>query len=312
MREHPLKSSFQNFFSIDVFDENFPDGSMANVEIIPSADTMFLFRGMNVHWQHLGHRFLAQLHTTVTEQNQVQPPKEQQWRTIYGHQVLRFYIRVREEGLYGHRDARPSPGRKFYFSNLPGTPESGGLFPGTSLPCIPQMEEITYSTGSCSFVFAPGSGITRTDIKFYAFNYDAAAPGFTLPAGMPANLEFATPREKIDVALFSLHPGKYRVGMNGLTKDIYYDPVLAREDIAGVLELYFHLPAAHVNALLEDNGMIREQQFILFFPGKFVQDRQYLVLDTETVPAGKDICLPAVHESVRVLEKFWTRKDKTG
>jgi hypothetical protein len=305
-----MHSNNAPFFSINVCEEYFPGDSSANVEIIPSADTIFLFRGMNVLWQQPRHQFLAQLHTRPEDQNCVHPPKEKQWRTIYGHQVLRFYICVRDEGLYSHRDARPSPGRKFYFSNLPGILEKGGLA-GTRLPGVLQIEEIAYSTGTCSFVLAPGSGITQTDIKFYAFNFDAAAPDFTIPAGMPANLESDSPREKIDVALFSLHPGKYRISLNGLTKTIYYDPILEREDIAGVVELYLHLPASHENALLDDNGRVQEKQFALFLPGKPMQWKHNLDRKPESGQAGKDIHLPATRD-VMVLKKLWTRKDKTG
>jgi len=228
-----------------------------------------------------------------------------------GHQVLRFYVRLKEEGLYGHSDARPSPGRKFYFSNLQGLRENSSLVSGTTIPGMPQIEEIPYSTGTCSFVLAPGSGITQTDIKFYAFNYDAAAPDFTIPAGMPANQESVSPREKIDVALFSLHPGKYRISLNGLTKNIYYDPVLAREDIAGVVELYLHLPASHENALLDDSGRVQEKQFALFLPGKPMQWKDNMDRKPESGQAGKDIHLPATR-NVMVLKKLWTRKDKTG
>ena len=310
MREHPVNSSLRNFFSIDVCGAYFPGGSSGNVEIIPSADTIFLFRGMNVRWQHSDHHYLAQLHTGLSDQDCVHPPKEKQWRTIYGHQVLRFYVRLKEEGLYGHSDARPSPGRKFYFSNLQGLRENSSLVSGTTIPGMPQIEEIPYSTGTCSFVLAPGSGITKTDVRFDAFNYDADAPGFTIPSGMPANLEFSHPREKIDLALFSLHPGIYRISLNDITKTLYYDPVLAREDFVGVLELYLHLPASHENALLEDDGRIREQHFTLFIPGEKTSGKLNPDHPEPGQVPGKNFHLPETRGTV--VKKLWTRKDKTG
>ncbi len=126
---------------------------------------------------------------------------------------------------------------------------------------------LEYTGGT--LLFRLSAPATKAEISILGFNFDPAKPAFDQPLTTGV-MEFETPQTDIPVSFEKLPPGKYLVQVNKDTKPVYYDPAAASGAVAGVVEIYNHLPGSNDYALLTDDEQIRPVNYQILFPARRV------------------------------------------
>lgn len=131
-------------------------------------------------------------------------------------------------------------------------------------------DQVECSSGLYSFTLpAP---VSRAEIAIYAFDFILPTPGFTVPIGEKEIQYFNAGEEQsvIPIKLSHLKPGRYKITVNAISKEIYYDPALQDESILGIMEIFNHLPATNNYAFLNAGEVIQPKQYSIQFPARRV------------------------------------------
>jgi hypothetical protein len=81
---------------------------------------------------------------------------------------------------------------------------------------------------------------------------------------------FREPATNIAVSLSSLSRGKYEITINKEKRRVYYDPILSRGDILGVIEIFNHLRGTDSYALLDEDEKIKSIVYRIQFANRRV------------------------------------------
>jgi hypothetical protein len=127
---------------------------------------------------------------------------------------------------------------------------------------------IEYSAGNYLFVLSAPA--TTAQISFFSFNYDDAAPAYDVPVGATVSQVFAVAQTEVTINLSTLNPGKYLVQVNGESRMVYYDPLLASGYVLGIIEIFNHLPGTNEYALLTADEVIKGMSYTIQFPTRRV------------------------------------------
>lgn len=131
-------------------------------------------------------------------------------------------------------------------------------------------DQVEYSGGLYAFTLP--AAVNRAEIDIYGFDFNPATPGYTVAVG-EKEIQYFNPGEEqsvITVKLSHLKPGRYKITINGTSKEIYYDPALQDESMLGVMEIFNHLPAANVYAFLNAVEVIQPKKYTIQFPARRV------------------------------------------
>jgi hypothetical protein len=123
---------------------------------------------------------------------------------------------------------------------------------------------------SANYLFKVAAPIPKAEIGVSGFNYNAANPSYDVPVKEMEVRNFREPATNIAVSLSSLSRGKYEITINKEKRRVYYDPILSRGDILGVIEIFNHLPGTDSYALLDEDEKIKSIVYRIQFANRRV------------------------------------------
>jgi hypothetical protein len=123
-------------------------------------------------------------------------------------------------------------------------------------PLLPQIANFTLLTAASAF-----------RVKVFGLNtatnaYDSLARDDVVPASV-----LETTRN-VQVNLAGLEPGRYRLDINGEVFDGYFDDEAVARGVAGVVEIFLHLPDTNPFSLLNSSGGVRETSYTIRFANR--------------------------------------------
>jgi hypothetical protein len=140
-----------------------------------------------------------------------------------------------------------------------------------SAPAYPSAkDQVEYSSGAYNFTLP--AAVNKAEIGIYGFDFNTVTPGYTVAIGEKETQYFKLGEERATIAvnLSHLKPGRYKITVNAASKEVYYDPALNDAGVFGIIELFNHLPAANVYALLDANEIIQPKKYTIHFPARRV------------------------------------------
>jgi hypothetical protein len=114
---------------------------------------------------------------------------------------------------------------------------------------------------------------TVTPAKLFTidiFGLNTATNNYDVAVTDTQNITFDDTQSVVAVKLSGLPAGKYKIVVNGESKEIYYDNQAAYNNIFGIVEIFNHLPAANDFSLLDAADIVKEKTFTLQFASRSV------------------------------------------
>lgn len=126
------------FFTLSFLHDYFTNKKCGDVEVVPAADCISLFKGLHVQWRNIAHEFrtwilVNDLGGPFINNPLNTPPDDKVYRKYYGQNIFRLYLKTRNHVFSNYTNISPVSGRKYYFSNLAGNERNSVLYASRSV-----------------------------------------------------------------------------------------------------------------------------------------------------------------------------------
>lgn len=126
------------FFTVTFLHDYFTNKQCNDLEVVPAADCLALFSGLNMQWRNVAHEFRTWIKVNDIGGPFINnplntPPNDKVYHQFYDQNIFRLYLKSRKNTFSNYTNISPANNRKYYFSNLTANDHSGVLFATTAV-----------------------------------------------------------------------------------------------------------------------------------------------------------------------------------
>lgn len=137
-------------FTVDLLHEYYSNGRSDDFDLVPAEDTVRLLKTAGVLWKKSGNRYFALIKATDKGGGiytpSVNTPPEQRYRDLFGKNVFRFYLILKNPYFSNFTALNQPSGRLYYFSNAAANGRTGVLY--LNLPVANHANGVEYLPGN--------------------------------------------------------------------------------------------------------------------------------------------------------------------